>query len=580
MFSNGNDIRGLVFKGKELWAATGGGVVRFNVEEGSYRKFTTLDGLCDNDVRAIALDKQGVLWFGTEGSGVSSFDGENWHTFTIKDGLVSNYISVITIDAENNVWAGAHTASESGTKPGGLSRYDGTKWRTFSTLNGFPNSDVTLIYQDMNRNFWIGFGGYSVKYYVWVNNLILLKEFSPSNGPIGYTVEAMVEDKLNHFWFSGKGDWSGGISSYDGITFHDETANVPGSASVMFLAGDGKIWFGGAGVKSFNGSQWLTIATRDLLGGDVTAIAQDQEGNMWFGTGNGIIRFNGKQFDRYLAPDNLVSNVVRAVVQDKKGNMLFGTYNGISSYGDTRWQVFFKQNGLPGYAVTSFTRDGSGIIWSFISPGVVYYDGILWQTFPNKISNNLITSVAADKAGNVWFGTVGNGVVRYDGQNFKTFTKQDGLLSDNMDKVFSDNNGTVWITKFFQGINSYDGTEWKTFIIKGLDSGEVTAALKDNQGVFWFGTTKFVLRSNGSEFGPTIKLGTGSGYVTSIFQDSTGNIWFGTYDGGVAFYDGTAWRTFTTADGLSNNHVTSITQDDHGNLWFGTLGGVSSFRPE
>jgi hypothetical protein len=66
-FTNGNEINAMLFKGKELWAATSGGVIRIDSENATYRKYTTLDGLANNDVHAIALDKQGRLWFGTNG---------------------------------------------------------------------------------------------------------------------------------------------------------------------------------------------------------------------------------------------------------------------------------------------------------------------------------------------------------------------------------------------------------------------------------------------------------------------------------------------------------------------------------
>ena len=73
-YSSGNNIRALAAQGKYVWAGTTGGVVRWDTETGNYVKYTTTDGLADNTIHSIAIDKQGALWFGTQGSGVSKFE--------------------------------------------------------------------------------------------------------------------------------------------------------------------------------------------------------------------------------------------------------------------------------------------------------------------------------------------------------------------------------------------------------------------------------------------------------------------------------------------------------------------------
>jgi len=67
-----------------------------------------------------------------------------------------------------------------------------------------------------------------------------------------------------------------------------------------------------------------------------------------------------------------------------------------------------------------------------------------------------------------------------------------------------------------------------------------------------------------------------------MLEDKSGNLWFGTYAevGGVSHYNGSTWRTFTTADGLADNVVASMLEDKSGNLWFGTTRGMSPYEPD
>ena len=80
-YSNGNYVNDLAVEGDAVWAATGGGVVRWDRTAGTYVKYTMVDGLASNDVHAVAVDGAGHKWFGTRG-GVSAFDGTTWTSYS------------------------------------------------------------------------------------------------------------------------------------------------------------------------------------------------------------------------------------------------------------------------------------------------------------------------------------------------------------------------------------------------------------------------------------------------------------------------------------------------------------------
>jgi hypothetical protein len=113
-YTNANYVNGLAFDGDAVWAATSGGVVRWNRADGTYVKYTTLDGLSGNQVSSLAIDAAGHKWFGTDG-GVSQFDGQRWTTYTT-NGVANNCVFAIPIDQEGHKWFGTSAGIAASTQ--------------------------------------------------------------------------------------------------------------------------------------------------------------------------------------------------------------------------------------------------------------------------------------------------------------------------------------------------------------------------------------------------------------------------------------------------------------------------------
>lgn len=233
-----------------------------------------------------------------------------------------------------------------------------------------------------------------------------------------------------------------------------------------------------------------------------------------------------------------------------------------------------------------------------------------------------------DKAGNLWFGTTGDGVYRYDGRSFTNFTAKDGLNSNRVWCILEDKAGNIWLGTD-AGICRYDG---KTFTpvpiplfnrlpltpdtskIDPFAKNEVWSMLQGRSGKIWFGTSNGVYCYNGITFthflqndGVINKEGLHLKMVDAILEDKNGNIWFASgmppgeeglcrYDGksivsfkpggdgwiryifedkngilwsggrhqGVWRYDGTAFTKFTEKEGIG----LPVCEDKAGNIWF------------
>ena len=209
----------------------------------------------------------------------------------------------------------------------------------------------------------------------------------------------------------------------------------------------------------------------------------------------------------------------------------------------------------------------------------------LWTNF--GLQDNLISSpfpiyaILQDQAGDLWFGSWGGGICRYDGAEFVTFGENDGLadLAMYVLALFEDREGNLWIGTHGTGVIRYDGM-WVSFFTRadGLANDKVNAILEDDQGNLWFGTDRGLSRYNGERFSSLTTLdGLVDNVVLSMLEDSEGNLWIGT-DGGVSRYDGKVFTNFTVAHGLPDAVVASIFEDKEGHFWFGTRSGLTRFN--
>ena len=122
--------------------------------QGHWRTYGVMDGLASGEVLSVYQDWDGNFWFGTDGGGVSRYDGQSFTTFVTKDGLVGNSVASICQDGEGYLWFG--TGNLQGGVGDGVSRYDGQEFTTFTTKDGLAGNWVWSILQDQKGNLWFG----------------------------------------------------------------------------------------------------------------------------------------------------------------------------------------------------------------------------------------------------------------------------------------------------------------------------------------------------------------------------------------------------------------------------------------
>ena len=570
-------------------------------KKGTWKHYNTLDGLADNDVTAIYRTSDGVMWFGTDGGGVSVYDGERFNTFTTQDGLASNFVRSIYSADDTGVWFATQ---------GGVSRYDtarssdGITFTNLTEKEGLVHNDVHAIYRTADGVLWFGTADGISRY----NG----KEFvnlTAEDGLARDHVYAIRQTSDGVLWFATHGS---GIFGYDGEgiikRLMDKDGLVDNHVHTIYVAPDDTLWFGtDGGVSVYDGNEFVTHLTeRDgLVGSPVQAICRASDGMMWFGTSVGASRYDGKMVVNFTKGDGLKRNSVTAMYPAPEGTIWFGTDGGgISTYDGSGFVSFTEVDGLAGNWIHDIHQMPEGTIWFGTSGGASRYDlqlvprtdGSRFVNFTAQdgLGDNTVRAIYHDSAGSIWFGT-DDGVSQYDPVHhtdempFVNLTTQDGLINDTVRAIHRASDGRMWFGTD-GGVSAYNGEEFFNLTTRdGLVNNRIHAVCDGVNGVLWFatygGVSRYHLAAREGE-NPFINFTSAEGlpshFVYDLLPAPDDVLWFATY-GGVSRHNislpsnGRQFANFTIKDGLVDNEVNTLHRSADGTMWFGTDGGVSIY---
>ncbi len=368
-----------------------------------------------------------------------------------------------------------------------------------------------------------------------------------------------------------------------------------------------EIRFGKIGLKQ--GLSQSTVYTIEL----------DSQGFMWFGTDDGLNRYDGYSitvFKHNDADSNSISdNTILCLLNDKKGNLWIGTRRGgVDRYVLSENKFYHYSynskniNTINDNTIHTIYKDKYGYIWFGTNKGLNRFD-FSSNTFTrfyleDTLSNSgiIVDAICEDNEKNLWTGTT-KGLFKVNLSNIQVNEKYNrggflnmvfyhhiasqpsSLSGDYIHSLYVDRFGTLWVGTYGAGLNRYDSKS-DSFSNKFTESSShaysklgkfISSIFEDSRGNLWVSSWNYglsVLDRNTEK----IKRFT-SEPVMALNEDRSGIIWLGTYTSGVEIYDPkkNLFKYYYDKSGnpenKSVNLITSILEDKEGELWIGTYNG-------
>jgi signal transduction histidine kinase/ligand-binding sensor domain-containing protein/DNA-binding response OmpR family regulator len=349
-----------------------------------------------------------------------------------------------------------------------------------------------------------------------------------------------------------------------------------------------------------------------LSANNVTCILRDKQGFMWFGTRDGLNRYDGYGFDVYrnIPEDSqsLSNNFVTSIIEDRNGDLWIGTWGGGLNRFDKAKRRFIRYgNIVHSDFINALLQDDLGRIWVGSNDhGAWIYDPktgkVLLLTSraadPGGLSDNDVLTILEDHEHHIWLGTSHGGLDRYDPQTqiFERYLHRQGdtnsLTANTVTKIIEDHSRRLWVGTRGGGLDLFDPLHASFRHFKNdphnpnsLVRNVVLALADDDQGNLWVGTENGGIsildrdlkgfRTCAHDDVDHASLNNNSIYT--LYRDLQDNMWVGTADGGVNLFNKSAnrfvhYKHTSAPESLGSNNVLDILGDkDH--LWIGTDGG-------
>lgn len=522
-------------------------------------------GLAQSTIEGIERTSDGLLWLATH-EGLVSYDGYRFRTLSsaTTDGLKANTIYALKEDQAGRLWIG--------TGGGGLSLLENGEVRNFDESDGLPGdtiSDIELAPGGM----WIATN----------QGLCWWRDFRCVEAPFD---PAVADATVRHLFLDQTGAlW---IGTLDGlIHFHDGQSRrleLPaGSSSIRAITQtpDGDLWFGTAqGVLRWDGRSFHKYTTHDGLADDlIQDVVVDSAGSLWVASNSGLSRWNRTKFDSLTSANGLTSDFLLSLYPDTNGMLWIGTAGGglnrLANGVVTAWD---RQEGLPHNIAWTLLEDRQGVIWVGTNGGLATLQGgsvTASYSVEDGLAHNVVTSLLETRDGALLVGTAGGLSIRRD-QQFRAWESNDRIKSKLILALHQSADGTIWVgTERGLHLIRPDGAVESRYAPKDMPADSVRVMLEE-AGVTWLGTNGGgVVRYQDGRYSSVPEATRACNeQVLSLHRLDQRRLLVGTDGGGLCALDEDGRGNRLAAAPGFLGAVNAMVRDAQGNLWMSAENGI------
>jgi ligand-binding sensor domain-containing protein/two-component sensor histidine kinase len=595
-----------------------------HAQQHAFAQYTTQDGLAQSQVRCMAQDSAGYLWFGTLG-GASRFDGREFSNYALQEGLPDAQVNALLCAADGTIWLGAggslveHRGRRMRNVPlpeyarGGrvLALAQGTdgalyiatdvagvlvrRGNDIKALEGFPT--------DTARNARALLAAPDGRLFIGLRNgLLEWKEGKCTSIPVGggsLYVNALARSPKGDLWVGTNGYGLYGLLA-DGriVEYDEENGLLQNNVRSLVLDARGNVWAGtkfGLNIIDLSATTDLGrirsfTVHQGLPNDNIWCGFQDLEGNLWFGTdGAGALRYTGDRFVTYTVKDGLCSDQVMDITPDAAGDLWLSTYgNGVCRMDGMA--MVTTLDGLPNNTVWCGLLSRDGTLWFGTSDGICHL--VNGQVVPldsaASLSGSRVLALHEDPQGRLWCGTRDGLVMRAPSGTMQWYPSGPGGPGRSIRSIVPDKQGRLWLATD-EGVQVFNGSSVTRYgTQEGSSDNTVFCLLFDGAGRLWAGTSNGLNCLVGERF-RTIRLGQdfGSNYIDLLATGADGNVWVGTNNGLFrappdSLLSGRGKvEHYTMTDGLRSLecNLNAVHSDGQGRMLLGTAAGLLRYDP-
>jgi signal transduction histidine kinase/ligand-binding sensor domain-containing protein/DNA-binding response OmpR family regulator len=314
----------------------------------------------------------------------------------------------------------------------------------------------------------------------------------------------------------------------------------------------------------------------------VNAVIQTRDGYIWFGTQEGLVRFDGVRFTIFDSRQGVIPhNYVTALVEDHDGALWIGTNDGaLTRHVGGRFTIVKPADSR---SITALAELPDGSVWVGTREDGVFslVDGArVSLTTADGLPSNRVQAMLSGPQG-LWVATLKGLALIRDRRVIARYSVADGLPAASVKALWRDERGTLIVAAEGRLVRAENGRFVPAVRDGCLPGSDIRAVLEDSDGNLWVGATSVGLTrvtpaGDCSTF--TLQDGLGNDSPQALIEDRQGNVWVGTNGGGLSRFTDGRFTAYTTAQGLSYNIAFSVLEDRRGSMWIGTLRGLNRLQ--